>query len=50
MNFRFVTFLIVVSAAGFVVGDTSDEMLDAADTQAIDCSTGKYHPHETYCD
>lgn len=35
--------------AVFVVCDASNNLVDSDETYDIDCSAGKYHPHELYC-
>lgn len=53
MHFHFVNWSVSFVVAVFVIGVTSNDIVSSSEEMfaaEIDCSTGKYHPHELYCD
>lgn len=46
MNFQLLFFVCAV----LVVCDANNELFNSENASGVDCSIGKYHPHESYCD
>lgn len=50
MSFQYVKTSILFSVCAiFVVCDASNVLVNSDEDYGIDCSAGKYHPHELYC-